>query len=107
MVTFTQEGATGAGMDATLQSTGALNDFPEFVDWYAYPEGSWLFLDGGTLNLGIVRDSTLNTSNEAELFAETFENWAFIGVESLHVHQAICNNGAAAAAVAADCGLGS
>ncbi|MCZ7526600.1 MAG: major capsid protein [Acidimicrobiia bacterium] len=74
---------------------GAGLDFPQEVVWYLFPEGSWLFLDGGTLDLGVVRDSTLNTTNDFETFAETFENVAFVGVESLRVRTAVCVSGIA------------
>ena len=39
-----------------------------------------MFLDGGTLDVGIVRDSTLNATNEAQIFVEPFEAVAFRGV---------------------------
>jgi hypothetical protein len=55
--------------------------------------GAHLFLDGGTLDLGIVRDSTLNSTNDYQQFMETFEGHAFIGVESLWVEQDICPSG--------------
>ena len=44
-----------------------------------FPEGTFLHLDGGTLELGIVRDSTLNSTNDYQVFGETFENVARIG----------------------------
>lgn len=36
-----------------------------------YPTMTWV--DGGTLELGLVRDSLLNATNNYEIFAETFE----------------------------------
>lgn len=47
--------------------------FPTEVVWYLFPEGGFVFLDGGTLDLGIVRDSTLNSKNDYQVFIETFE----------------------------------
>ena len=44
-----------------------------------FPEGTFLHLDGGSLELGIVRDSTLNSTNDYQVFGETFENVARIG----------------------------
>lgn len=76
---------TGAGMSYGAQSAGAVTDFPATVEWYLFPEGSFIFVDGGTLDLGLVRDSTLNSTNDYSLFVETFENLAFIGHESLRV----------------------
>lgn len=75
------------------QAAGALNDFPGVVTWFFYPEGSFLFLDGGELDLGIVRDSTLNGTNDYQLFAETFEAVAFRGVEAFKVDSTVCVNG--------------
>ncbi len=85
---------TGAGQIFGTQSGGTLLDFPNTVVWYIYPEGSFLFLDGGTLDLGVVRDSTLNSTNDFEYFLETFEAAAFVGVESLKVTSTVCYSGA-------------
>jgi hypothetical protein len=74
-----------------------LNEFADSFTWYLFAEGSFLFLDGGTLDLGIIRDSTLVGTNDYKMFVETFEGIAFIGVESLAVTSAISVNGVAAA----------
>lgn len=79
------------------QSAGALLDFPNTLQAYIFPEGSFLFLDGGTLDLGVVRDSTLNSTNDFEVFAETFEAAAYVGVESLRIQAIVCPSGAVAA----------
>jgi hypothetical protein len=57
--------------------------YPAKIDSLLYPTGSYLFIDGGSLDLGLVRDSTLNTRNRYRQFSETFEGVAFRGVESL------------------------
>lgn len=44
-----------------------------------FPAGHFIHLDGGTLELGLVRDSTLNETNDYELFGETFENVFAVG----------------------------
>jgi hypothetical protein len=68
------------------QSSGALEDFPETIEVPVFPEGSWVFGDGGTLDLGTqVTDSTLNAVNDRQAFAETFEVTFFRGCESLNV----------------------
>jgi len=36
-------------------------------------------IDGGTLELGLIRDSTLIETNDYELFGETFENVFAVG----------------------------
>jgi hypothetical protein len=56
-----------------------------------------LFLDGGTLDLGIIRDSTLVGTNDYKMFIETFEGLAKVGIESLAITSTINVNGSAAA----------
>lgn len=79
------------------QDTGAMNEFPDTFIWYMFAEGSFLFLDGGTMDLGIIRDSTLVGTNDYKMFVETFENVAKVGVESLKVTSTISVNGVASA----------
>lgn len=69
------------------QGAGALLDFPGGdVQYLLYPVGSWMFLDGGTLDLGTqITDSTLNATNDRQAFMETFEQAVFRGCESLAV----------------------
>lgn len=64
---------------------GAVPGFPDQVEALIFQEGDWLFLDGGTLDLGVVRDSTLNSTNQYRQFMETFEGLAGRGVEPLRV----------------------
>jgi len=78
-------------------ATAKLLEFPDTFDWYLFAEGSFLFLDGGTLDLGIIRDSSLVSTNDYKMFIETFEGVAFVGVESLKITTAISVNGVAAA----------
>ena len=79
----------------------------ELVPWPSktmigmYPEGSWTFLDGGELNLGMVRDSTLNRTNDFQMFSETFEHAIFRGHESLWITLSIDPSGASVGTVAA------
>jgi len=56
--------------------------------------GDWLFLDGGELSLGVVRDIDLVSRNDFRLFSETFENVAHVGAESLKVVVDVCASGA-------------
>ena len=79
------------------QSSGALNEFADSFTWYLFAEGTFLFLDGGTLDLGIIRDSTLVGTNDYKMFVETFEGVAKVGIESLAVTSTISINGVAAA----------
>ena len=79
------------------QSAGALNDFADSFTWYLFAEGSFIFLDGGTLDLGIIRDSGLVGTNDYKMFVETFEGVAFVGTEALKITSTISVNGVAAA----------
>jgi hypothetical protein len=79
------------------QGATALLEFPDTFDWYLFAEGTFLFLDGGTLDLGIIRDSTLVGTNDYKMFVETFEAVAKVGIESLKITSTISINGAAAA----------
>ena len=81
------------------QTAGALVAFPANVVWYLFPEGTFLFLEEANLDLGIVRDSTLNATNDYKMFVETFENVAKVGVESLVVTSALKIAGASAGTV--------
>jgi len=87
----------GGASHFSAQSSGAMNEFPDTFVWYLFSEGSFLFLDGGTLDLGVIRDSTLVGTNDYKMFVETFENVALVGVESLQVTSTINVNGVAAA----------
>ena len=91
-ITFTtDQGVFGA------QSAAAMLEFPDTFVWRIFAEGTFLFLDGGTLDLGIIRDSTLVGTNDYKMFVETFEGIAKVGIESLSVTSTIQINGAAAA----------
>lgn len=89
--------ATLDGNAFGAQATGALAEFPDTFTWLLFAEGSFLFLDGGTLDLGIIRDSGLVGTNDYKMFVETFEGLAFVGIESLSITSTINVNGSAAA----------
>jgi hypothetical protein len=75
--------ATAAPGDSQIadaaQAAGALEAFPTTLQWAIHPQGTFLHLDMAELNLGIVRDSTLNSTNDYQVFGEVFENVARIG----------------------------
>jgi chemotaxis protein histidine kinase CheA len=79
------------------QGASALLEFADSFTWYLFAEGTFLFLDGGTLDLGIIRDSSLVGTNDYKMFVETFEGVAKVGVEGLAITSTINVNGAAAA----------
>jgi len=78
-------------------SAAKLLEFPDQITWYLFAEGTFLFLDGGTLDLGIIRDSSLVGTNDYKMFIETFENVAKVGIESLAITSSLSINGVAAA----------
>ena len=88
-----------AGQVFGEQKDGELLGFPENVIWYLFPEGTFLHLDGGVLDLGLIRDSTLNSTNDYQMFLETFENVAKVGVEALRVTTPVRIAGASASTV--------
>jgi hypothetical protein len=94
---FYIDGANGASQVFGAQGAGALLTFPSTVRWYLFAEGSFLYLDGGVLELGLVRDSVLNATNDFQIFGESFENVAFVGVESLAVTTTVDDRGAVSA----------
>ena len=79
------------------QGATALIEFADSFTWYMFSEGTFLFLDGGTLDLGIIRDSSLTGTNDYKMFVETFEGVAKVGIESLAITSSISVNGVAAA----------
>lgn len=81
------------------QPAGGLVDFPAAVQWHLTAPGSFVVLDNGRLDLGVVRDSILNRTNDYQTFAETFEGVAFLGLESLWVTSTVCPNGASSGTV--------
>lgn len=90
--------ATGAGSPDS--PVIARSGFDAKVSFPIFPEGAFLFLDGGTLDLGVVRDKTSLAANEYSTFVETFEGVAKIGCESLWINDLAVNvNGTAAALI--------
>jgi hypothetical protein len=82
----------------TAQSSGAvLQGWPTQVVVTIFAEGTFQYLDGGTLSVGVVRDSTLNATNQMEMFFEAFESIAYRGFESLQLVANVRPNGASAA----------
>lgn len=73
----------------------SLNEFPNEVEYAVFAEGAFIHVDSGSLELGLVRDSTLNSTNDFQLFGETFENVALLGPaqSALWITQTICPNG--------------
>ena len=99
--TWAMEAKTGAattGASAVtwppIQGAGQMSAWPLKTVAQLYHEGAWVFLDGGELNLGMVRDSTLNRTNDFQMFSETFEKAIFRGHETLELTLTISPTGA-------------
>jgi len=56
------------------QTAAPIDSLPDNVQWAIYPDGAFLGIDAGSLELGIVRDSTLNQTNDFQVFGERFRN---------------------------------
>lgn len=66
------------GTDAFDICTG----FPTSAHWLLFPTGSYLRIDGGSLDLGVVRTKEDVQKNTYCQFAETFESVAYMGPAS-------------------------
>ena len=83
----------------TSGSPAAMVGYPAVTRMLIYPEGTYTFLDGGELNLGVVRDSELNAVNQYQVFSESFEAVACRGFEAWDVKAAFVVNGASAGTI--------
>lgn len=81
----------------TAQGAGALAPWATSFEWYLFSPGTWGFLDGGQLDLGIIRDSGLVGTNDYRMFVESFEGIAKFGIESLAITSTIKVDGSASA----------
>jgi hypothetical protein len=98
-ITWAMDGEAGqdySGLTRPYDSAGGgIALFPANMVWYLFAEGTFAFMDGGTLDLGLVRDSTLNAANDYQLFVETFENVVKFGLESYRITTPILPTGRA------------
>jgi len=95
-VCFYYDSATGAGQAFNdIQAPGAINQWPDTMVSYMFAPGTFVRLDGGTLDVGLVRDSILNGTNDLQLFAEQWVQVCKIGLESLRIEHTLCPTGAA------------
>ncbi len=83
----------------SLGAPNALPAYPTYLRMLAFPANCYQFLDGGELNLGVVRDSNLNAVNKYQIFSESFEAVAFRGFEALDIRCGFASNGASAGTV--------
>ena len=93
-VAWYYDSATGAGQGfADVQGAGAINPFPTSVVGYLFAPGTFVRLDGGTLDVGIVRDSILNGTNDLQIFSEQWVQVCQVGLESLRLEITLCPDG--------------
>lgn len=86
-VTWHLDGVGPAAVDADGAGSGTALafEFPGNIEFALFAEGTWLYLDGGTLDLGVIRDSSLVATNQYKQFVETFEGVANVGCDSYWV----------------------
>jgi hypothetical protein len=85
---------------------GATTSFRTNVVSFMWAEGTWLGMTTGELNIGLVRDSILNTQNRFRNFEEMWESPAFVGLESLRCVHTVAADGSYGAAVSVTLGAG-
>lgn len=100
--TYIDSPTTGTSQVFATQGAGTpLLDFPDEVQWQIGVPGSLFLLDNGRLDLGVVRDSTLNATNDYQTFAESFEGLAATGQDgtSYWMTSKLCASGATSGTV--------
>lgn len=102
--TWTQDEASGSTL--TIPGNGvsgaAVGDWPNACKWFIFPEGEFVYLDSGVLDLGLVRDSTLNSVNDYQIWMEEFSGIAKVGgTESFAVTSTLIQDGSTAPHAAA------
>jgi hypothetical protein len=94
-VTWHLDGEVASEQVMPAQGPGVINGWPAAAIGHLFPEGMFLFLDGGQLDFGVVRDSTLNATNDFQVAVEDFENVARHGPgEAFEVTLEVCPDGA-------------
>lgn len=105
--TWLLDGESGQGFNQQGVA-GTLQGWPNVVRAYVNQPGDWLHLSGGTLTLGIMRDTLTTSTNDVQFFAETDEAPHFHGIESWVVDMSLCSDGSVSATVdIAPCSTGS
>lgn len=92
-VFFYEGNATGAPVVPALGTTTAVQALPVTGwAWIFHPE-SFTLMTNGRLDLGLVRDSTLNHANNLEFFAEEFIGVCRTGLKAVRFEFKFCANG--------------
>lgn len=100
-VTWHLDGVGPAAVDADGGGSGTdvVFEFPGTIEFALFAEGAWLYLDGGSLDIGVIRDSGLVATNQYKQFVETFEGLANVGCDSYWVTAEYVPTGQAASLV--------
>ncbi len=105
--TWLLEGESGQDFNAQGVA-GTLQGWPATTRSYVNQPGDWLHLGGGTLTLGIMRDTETTSTNDVQFFTETDEAPHFHGIDSWVVDWTFCSDGSVSATVdIAPCATGS
>lgn len=96
-ITWSLEGPASAPVPTLANIANIADGFPDTIEWDMFIEGTFLVLDAGTLDLGVIRDSTHVANNTYCEFAESFYALTQVGGESVHFTSTISATGAAAA----------
>jgi hypothetical protein len=89
----TIDGTAGREL-TTPTANGRSAGFDADVDWFASFANTYLVIDGGQRDIGILRDSALLATNTAGTFFESFEAVAHIGgYQGAHVVSSLCASG--------------
>lgn len=111
MVTLTPDSASGNSQVIAVQTAGVIKEYPTAVVADVFIPGTFLGLDGGELNLGLVRDSVLTNGsggtagNQFRMFYENFEALAKVGPAgtAAELTMSVCADGTYGAAKAVTC----
>lgn len=95
----TPDVVTANQLYALAAASAEVPGFPSSVNMLLYREGDWLYLDGGELDLGIVRDSVTNSENRFQTFSEEFSAVTHRGIEPLVIYMQVEPTGQSAATV--------
>ena len=83
----------GTTQEFGAEAGGSLQNWPTNVVMYLFHPGAHRFLDGGELQIGVQRDSTLNATNDLQIWGETFEGLMSPGLESIRIDADVCPSG--------------
>lgn len=94
-MTWILDANSPGGASGDVQAcNAALNPWPDSVEFNLSVEGSFFFLDGGSLNFGTeIRDFDQIRDNDSAAFMETFEELALVGPQPLHITIDTCPSG--------------